>query len=34
MNMYYYKYIYAHPTPISTSERLSQLDFEIYEVSH
>jgi hypothetical protein len=26
--------MYAHLTPISTSERLSQFDLEIYEVGH
>jgi hypothetical protein len=29
-----YKYTHAHPTPISTFKRLSQLDLEIYEVGH
>ncbi len=29
-----YKYMYVHPTFMSNSERLSQLDNEIHEVSH
>jgi hypothetical protein len=29
-----YKYTHIHPTPMSTSERLSQLNLEIHEVSH
>jgi hypothetical protein len=34
MSTYSYKYMHAHSTPMSTSERLSQLDLEINEVSH
>jgi hypothetical protein len=29
-----YKHMYVHPTPMSISEKLSQLDLEIYEVDH
>jgi hypothetical protein len=29
-----YKYTYVHPIPISTSKRLSRLDFKIYEVNY
>jgi hypothetical protein len=29
-----YKYMHAHPTSTSTSERLSRLDLEIHEVGH
>jgi hypothetical protein len=29
-----YKYMYIHPTHMSTSERLNHLDLEIHEVSH
>jgi hypothetical protein len=28
------KYNHAHPTPMSTFKRLSQLDLEIHEVGH
>jgi hypothetical protein len=34
MNNHPYKHTYAHYTSISTSERLSQLDLKIHEVSH
>jgi hypothetical protein len=34
MSTHPYEYTYAHPTPVSTSERLSQLDLKIYEVGH
>jgi hypothetical protein len=27
-----YKHTHAHPTPMSTTERLSRLDLEIYKV--
>jgi hypothetical protein len=29
-----YIYMYAHPTPMSNSERLSQFDLKIYKVCH
>jgi hypothetical protein len=29
-----HEHTYAHPTSMSTSERLSRLDLEIHEVSH
>jgi hypothetical protein len=29
-----YEYIYAHPIPMSSSERLSRLDLKIHEVGH
>jgi hypothetical protein len=29
-----YEHTHVHPTPMSTFERLSQLDLEIHEVSH
>jgi hypothetical protein len=29
-----YKHTHAHPTPMSTSERLSRFDLEIHEVGH
>jgi hypothetical protein len=32
MNAHPYKYMYAHATPISTSERLSRFNLEIHEV--
>jgi hypothetical protein len=34
MNTHLYKYIHAYSTHITTSERLSRLNLEIYEVSH
>jgi hypothetical protein len=34
MNTHTYEYKYAHPTSISTSERLSRLDLKIHEVGH
>jgi hypothetical protein len=34
MSTHTYKYTHVHPTPMSTSERLSQFDLEIYEVGH
>jgi hypothetical protein len=34
MNTHPYKYMYIHSTSMSTYERLSQLDLEIYEVGH
>jgi hypothetical protein len=32
MSTHPYEYMHVHPTPMSTSERLGQLDLEIYEV--
>jgi hypothetical protein len=32
INIYSYERMYVHPTLMSTSKRLSQFDFEIYEV--
>jgi hypothetical protein len=29
-----YEHTHVHPTPMSTSERLSQFDLEIHEVGH
>jgi hypothetical protein len=34
MSNYPYEHTHAHPISISTSERLSQLDLEVHEVSH
>jgi hypothetical protein len=34
MSTHPYKHTYAHPTRISTSEKLSRHDLEIYEVDH
>jgi hypothetical protein len=34
MSTHLYEHIYAHPTSMSTSERLSRLDLEIHEVDH
>jgi hypothetical protein len=34
MNTHPYQYTYVHFIPMSTSERLSRLDIEIYEVGH
>jgi hypothetical protein len=34
MSTHSYEHTYAHPTFMSTSERLSRLDLEIYEVGH
>jgi hypothetical protein len=34
MNTHFYEHIYTHSTPMTTSEKLSWLDFEIYEISH
>jgi hypothetical protein len=34
MNIYLYEHMHAHPTPMSTSERLSQFDLEIHKVGH
>jgi hypothetical protein len=33
MSTHSYEYAHTHPTPISNSERLNQLDLEIHEVS-
>jgi hypothetical protein len=34
MSTHPYEHTHAHPTSMSTSERLSRLDLEIYEVGH
>jgi hypothetical protein len=34
MSIHPYEYTHAHPTPMSTSERLSRLDLEIHKVGH
>jgi hypothetical protein len=34
MSIHSYEHIYAHPTPMNISERLSWLNLEIYEVDH
>jgi hypothetical protein len=34
MSTYPYKYMHAHSTPMSTPERVSQLDLEIHKVGH
>jgi hypothetical protein len=34
MSTYSYEHTHAHPTAMSTSERVSQLDLEIHEVDH
>jgi hypothetical protein len=34
MNTYLYEHTHTHSNLISTSERLSQLDFEIHEIGH
>jgi hypothetical protein len=34
MRIHSYKHMYTHPIPMSTSERLSRLDLEIYKVGH
>jgi hypothetical protein len=34
MNTYSYEHIYAYHICISTSERLSRLDFEIHEIGY
>jgi hypothetical protein len=34
MSTYSYEYMHTHSTLMSTSERLSRLDLEIYEVGH
>jgi hypothetical protein len=34
MSTHRYEHTHAHPTPMSTSERLSRLDLEIHEVGH
>jgi hypothetical protein len=34
MSTHPYEHMYTHPTPMSTSKRLNQLDLEIHEVSH
>jgi hypothetical protein len=34
MSTHPYEYMHAQLTPMSTSERLSRFDFEIYEVGH
>jgi hypothetical protein len=32
MNTHPYEHTYTHPTPMSTSERLSRLDLEIHKI--
>jgi hypothetical protein len=34
MSTHPYEHMHAHPTPMSTSERLSQPDLEIHEFGH
>jgi hypothetical protein len=34
MSTHPYEHMRVHPTPMSTSERLSRFNLEIYEVSH
>jgi hypothetical protein len=34
MSTHPYEYTDVHPTPMSTSKTLSQLDFDIHEVGH
>jgi hypothetical protein len=34
MSTHLYEHTYVHPSSMSTSERLSRLDLEIYEVGH
>jgi hypothetical protein len=34
MNTHPYRYMHVHPTPMSTSERLDQVDLEIHEIVH
>jgi hypothetical protein len=34
MSIHPYEYMYIYPITMSTSERLSRLDLEIYEVDH
>jgi hypothetical protein len=34
MSTHHYEYTHLQPIPMSTSERLSRLDFEIHEVGH
>jgi hypothetical protein len=34
MSTHPYEHTHVHPTPMSTSERLRQLDLEIHKVSH
>jgi hypothetical protein len=34
MSTHYYEHMHAHPTPMSTSERLSRFDLKIHEVGH
>jgi hypothetical protein len=34
MSTHPYEHIHAHPIPMSTSERLSWFDIEIYKVGH
>jgi hypothetical protein len=33
MRTHPYEYTHAHPTPVSTSERLDRLDLKIHEVN-
>jgi hypothetical protein len=34
MSTHPYEHMHTHPTPMSTSERLSRFDLEIHEVDH
>jgi hypothetical protein len=34
MIIHHYEYIYVHFTPMTTSEKLSQINLEIYKVDH
>jgi hypothetical protein len=34
MSTYPYEHMHVHPTPMSTSERLSQINLEIHEIGH
>jgi hypothetical protein len=34
MNIYPYKYTYAHSSPINIFERLNRFNLQIYEVGH
>jgi hypothetical protein len=34
MNTYPYEHTHTHPTPMSTSKRLSRFDLEIHDVGH
>ncbi len=34
MSTHFYEFMHVHPIPMSTFERLSQLDLEIHKVDH